>query len=766
MKIVGYGDRLSVAPGEVIQFMVSCDRPSYRADIVRLLHGDPNPAGPGFKEQPIPTPAAGTYAGRTQAYRHGSFVRVPDSAALRQVVSFTIGVWLCPTTPMAGVQGLLGTWSPEQIGFQLVVDQTGALALWLGGAGEVERISTGAPLREGSWYFAAASYDARDGNVLLMQRSVPVWPLDASNAIMEATRRPHAAAATHGPLLMAALWTGMDGGALLTGGHFNGKLEAPSLFGAALGRVDLDRLANGEPPTALGQPLVAAWDFSRDPASNRVTDVSSNRLHGQTVQSPARAMKGHAWTGRETNHVRAPAEYGAIHFHDDDLTDAAWAVDFALTVPDELKSGVYAAKLSAGDAEDSQDYVPFFVRPRQRTAASDILFLVPTNSYLAYGNEHVLASPEVQLLAEHKLRYPVQEQDKHIVAHRLLSLYDHHSDGSGVCYSSRLRPIVNMRPKWNFTLLGNGEGYPHQFNADLHLVDWLTVKGFEFDVATDEDLHAEGTALLSQYRVILTGSHAEYWSGPMLQALDEYLGRGGRFMYLSGNGLYWVTSFDPEQPHIIEVRRWGGTQSWIAEPGEYHHSTTGELGGLWRERGWAPQRLVGVGFTAQGFDRSMPYRRQPGSFDERVAFIFEGIGPDEGIGETGLVMGGAAGFELDRADHKLGTPPHALVLATATGFSDSYQHVIEEVGLANSLQGGTVETRVRADMVYFETPNGGAVFSAGAIAYCGSLSVDSYAGNVSRITENVLRRFACPQPLPDGGTTSRGEDHQRAPVNK
>jgi len=173
-----------------------------------------------------------------------------------------------------------------------------------------------------------------------------------------------------------------------------------------------------------------------------------------------------------------------------------------------------------------------------------------------------------------------------------------------------------------------------------------------------------------------------------------------------------------------------------------------------------------VGFTAQGFDRSMPYRRQPGSFDERVAFIFEGIGPDEGIGETGLVMGGAAGFELDRADHKLGTPPHALVLATATGFSDSYQHVIEEVGLANSLQGGTVETRVRADMVYFETPNGGAVFSAGAIAYCGSLSVDSYAGNVSRITENVLRRFASPQPLPDGGTTSRGEDHQRAPVNK
>jgi N,N-dimethylformamidase len=216
----------------------------------------------------------------------------------------------------------------------------------------------------------------------------------------------------------------------------------------------------------------------------------------------------------------------------------------------------------------------------------------------------------VQLLAGATLRYPVQEQDKHIVGNRLLSLYDHHSDGSGVCYSSRLRPIVNMRPKWNFALLGNGKGYPHQFNADLHLVAWLSAKGFAFDVATDEDLQLEGAELLNQYRVVLTGSHHEYWSGPMLDALEHYQNTGGRLMYLAGNGLYWVTSFDPQQPHIVEVRRWGGTQSWTAVPGEYYHSTTGELGGMWRERGRPPQRLVGVGFTAQGFDASLPYYRQ------------------------------------------------------------------------------------------------------------------------------------------------------------
>jgi N,N-dimethylformamidase len=754
LQIVGYGDRLSVAAGEVIQFMVSSELPSYRAEIVRLIHGDPNPDGPGFKEQPVATTAAGTYPGRAQTYHHGSYVRVPDSPALRQIESFTVAAWVYPTTPSGGIQGLLGTWSEaDSAGFELLIDDGGAFGVWLGSPGsEVERISTGAPLRAGTWYFAAVSYDAERGTVLLMQQPLRAWPIDPSRAFVERAARPHAAAATRGPFLMAAVWSGTERGKLLTGRHFNGKLEAPCLIGAALDRAGLEALARGEQASDLGQPLVAAWDFSRDPATTRVTDVSPGGLHGETVQTPARAMMGHNWTGRETNHTRAPGEYGAIHFHDDDLTDAGWDVDFALSVPDDLPSGVYAAKLTAQDAED---YVPFFVRPRGRKASSDILFLVPTNSYLAYGNEHVLASPEVQLLTGY-IRYPIQDQDQHIVDNRLLSLYDHHADGSGVCYSSRLRPVVNMRPKWNFTLLGNGVGYPHQFNADLHLVDWLVTMGFTFDVATDEDLHAEGAELLGQYRVVLTGTHAEYWSSRMLDALDEYLGSGGRFMYLSGNGLYWVTSYVAAQPAIIEVRRWGGTQSWTAVPGEYYHSTTGEQGGLWRERGWAPQRSVGVGFTAQGFDRSLAYRRQPGSFDPRAAFIFEGVGPDELIGDTGLVMGGAAGFELDRADEALGTPPHALVLATATGFSDSYQHVVEEVALANSRQGGTLEPRVRSEMVFFETPNGGAVFSVGSIAYCGSLSANNYAGSVSRITANVLRRFSSPEPFLDEGARAAG----------
>ena len=82
MDIVGYSDRLSVMPGDVIRFMVSTAAPTYEVAIVRLIHGDTNPTGPGFKEEVLRTPVDGTYPGREQPYRAGSHVLVPDSPAL------------------------------------------------------------------------------------------------------------------------------------------------------------------------------------------------------------------------------------------------------------------------------------------------------------------------------------------------------------------------------------------------------------------------------------------------------------------------------------------------------------------------------------------------------------------------------------------------------------------------------------------------------------------------------------------------------------
>jgi N,N-dimethylformamidase len=163
--------------------------------------------------------------------------------------------------------------------------------------------------------------------------------------------------------------------------------------------------------------------------------------------------------------------------------------------------------------------------------------------------------------------------------------------------------------------------------------------------------------------------------------------------------------------------------------------------------GHAPQKVAGTGFTAQGFDRAEPYRRTAASHDPRVAFVFEGIGSDEVIGDFGLVGGGAAGWEIDRADFALGTPPHTLTIAVADTFSSAYHWVKEEFNHSHSAIDGETQPLVRCDMVFFECPNGGAVFSTSSISWAGALSHNGYDNNVSRITENVIRRFLDPAPF-------------------
>jgi N,N-dimethylformamidase len=156
--------------------------------------------------------------------------------------------------------------------------------------------------------------------------------------------------------------------------------------------------------------------------------------------------------------------------------------------------------------------------------------------------------------------------------------------------------------------------------------------------------------------------------------------------------------------------------------------------------------LAGTGFVGQGFDISSYYRRRPESFDPRAAFIFEGV-DEEIIGDFGLIGGGAAGLELDCITRDLGSPANILRLASSENHSALVMLVNEEFGVVPANIGGDQNDRVRADLAFAETPSGGALFGVGSIAWCGSLSHNSYDNNVSRITANVLRRFMKEEPF-------------------
>jgi N,N-dimethylformamidase len=300
-----------------------------------------------------------------------------------------------------------------------------------------------------------------------------------------------------------------------------------------------------------------------------------------------------------------------------------------------------------------------------------------------------------------------------------------------------------------------GSGLRH-YPADTHLIAWLESQGIAYDIITDAELDTEGVELLKPYRAVTTGSHPEYHTGAMLDALEAYRDGGGRFMYLGGNGFYWKVARHSEASGAIEIRRGeGGIRAWAAEAGEYYNAFDGEYGGLWRRNGRAPQRLAGVGFTAQGNFVGSHYRQLPEARSSRAAWILDGISDNELIGGFGLSGHGAAGFELDRADKRLGTPSHAVVIAASEGHEPEAPWVLvpeEQLTHITTWAGKPANELIRADLTFFETPNNGAVFSTGSITFCGSLLHNGGDNNVARLLRNVLSRFLDPSakfPMPD-----------------
>jgi N,N-dimethylformamidase len=443
-------------------------------------------------------------------------------------------------------------------------------------------------------------------------------------------------------------------------------------------------------------------------------------------------VTGLHWTGLEDSFVSAPEQYGAIYFHSDEMLDSGWEYNLSFGLPKDLRSGVYAVRLEAGGRAD---LYPLFVR--QREEGADVLFVAPSNTYLAYANDHFAASDMSAIMGHERV---VSEDEAFINAHPEfgLSCYDRHKDGSPVRYSSRRRPLLNVRPHYPNWLTGS---FRH-FAVDLFFLAWLERLPHSYHVVTDEEVHARGSELLSKYKVVVTGSHPEYWTSKALAALENYALGGGRILYLGGNGFYWVTSIDPDRPWIVEVRRGNsGVRAWDAPPGERNHVHTGEPGGLWRYRGRGPNMLVGVGFATEGFSKGKGYKRAPASYEPRFNAFFDGVSEDV-IGEEGYILGGAASDECDRYDLALGSPAQATILASATGFGPEYLMVPEDLPtpMPNS-DGPNRPDKVRADMVYLPIAGGGEIFSVGSIGFVGAMAWNGFKNCTARLLDNVLAEF-------------------------
>jgi N,N-dimethylformamidase len=190
-ELIGYTDRWSVAPGERIQLMVSSSASPVTVRLVRVRHGDPNPAGPGLQTEPVPSPVTGEYPCRRQPIHSGSFA-VLDSAGPGHS---SLSVWAWTRLPARGRRQVL----IARGDFELFLDPDGLPSIRIG---EV-RLSAHQSLGCHRWTRLGASFT--NGRV----------GLQVADEVVAAA--PTSFSPLDGPVTLAASAAGGD--------HFNGRLE-------------------------------------------------------------------------------------------------------------------------------------------------------------------------------------------------------------------------------------------------------------------------------------------------------------------------------------------------------------------------------------------------------------------------------------------------------------------------------------------------------------------------------------------------------------
>lgn len=723
LPLTGYAERLSVRPGQTLRFHVAnATGQAVQARVVRVLCADPNPAIGGVQFEPVPVPVRGLAAAGPQSVPSGSYGVLGDEQLLapcNDTHSLALTLWALPTLALSRRQVLVSWMDAAGRGLQLSMQADQRVRVELGTAGGGVWLSSARPLALQSWAFIQIQVRAEDQS---LQLSI------AGQEPVSCGLPGPAQLVPQGRLLSLA--SASDQAAIDT---FNGRLEGLSLWAD---------------PKQTDATCLATWDFSQQMHTQAVIDTSLRAQHGRLINTPTRAVRGVRWNGSEHCFRHAPQHYGAIHFHDDDLDDCRWPATHEITIPSDLRSDAYALLLDAGSAQEN---IPFFVVPHCGQARARVAVLVSTFTYTIYGNH---ARPE--WIHDERWRQAHIEQTQAWKAYPYnpgehrdygLSTYNVHTDGSGIGLVSWRRPMLNLRAGY-FTYPYpeiRGSGLRH-YPADSHLLMWMAHQGHEVDLITDAELHAEGEALLAPYKVVVTGSHPEYHTAQMLDALQRYRDQGGRLVYLGGNGFYWRVALDASREGLIEVRRAeGGIRAWAAEPGEYYHQLDGQYGGLWRRNARPPQQLVGVGFSAQGNFVGSHYRiHEAARSNPKVSWILEGV-QAQNVGGEGFSGHGAAGFELDRVDVRLGSPANAVVIATSENHPPEAPWVLvpeEQLTHITTLPGESHQALIRADMTYFDLPGGGEVFSVGSITFCGSLPVNGFDNDISRILDNVIRRFS------------------------
>jgi N,N-dimethylformamidase len=737
----------SVTAGEAIAFRVSSSVP-YQLSVCRL--------GPKVDdhESDVVLHTFSQAEPQSQPIYSGSFAIIekalPADVALP---ALTLECWVRPWRNTGPHQGLIAQYDhPGRGGVALFIDDHGAVQFYCGDGGAVrpDQFTASDPLVLKRWQHIVATCDGRTRSLYLNGKLVRQSPHDGQ------------VLAGHAPLLL---------GALLEAGEvchtLDGDLAMPAIYSRALSADEIAaRFAEKAQKLPSKEQLLGCWPLAEE-RGERIADVSDQERHGQIVNRGTWMIGGPSFDATAVplygNYVpdKDPLRGHSLRLASDDLYDCGWRKTHEFSIPADAKSGIYLGRFDfVWKGKPCVYHVTFLVRNPPDRPKSQVLVVCSTNTWRAYSGSSFAENGQTD-----KYWAPGGAKNCTPVAPTYCFYRNHRAEQPTYQIGLNM-PWPAAGPDIKYS--APNVGYSHLMRSERFLHTWLDEAGYSYDVVSDLDLH-RNPDLPKGYRTLVLNGHSEYWTAEAYDGVDRYLSDGGTAIVLSGNTMFWRVTFDPDCK-VMECRKFdpeiGGREG--ATPGELYHTDDHRRGSLLRECGRPAWKIVGlecIGWWDPTPKDLVPY--EVVAADHRLFHEPEVVGLAKGDS-----LGHAAEGKLPRAvghesDVRVSQimaitkqfPPECEVPQDPSGV-EVLAHCALPGSRAISYLGDWVESPsgIRAEMIYWQRPQGGRVFHAGSIAAGWALSADP---KLQALMRNVLHEFGV---RPDHD--NKQDESQRGTLNE
>lgn len=99
--------------------MLSGGEGSASLRVARLIHGDPSPEGPGYRDEAVDWGAPATVQLEERVLELGSYVEIPASNSLNPSGAFSLAIWIYPTVLSGGWHAVAAKAAADDFGYAL-----------------------------------------------------------------------------------------------------------------------------------------------------------------------------------------------------------------------------------------------------------------------------------------------------------------------------------------------------------------------------------------------------------------------------------------------------------------------------------------------------------------------------------------------------------------------------------------------------------------------------------------------------------------------